>query len=716
MKRNRPVRIGTAFLLTAAMIMSVGSVTALAADVTEPVIAEGESITVNGSVAVTDETNAVYANALNADASVDVTGNVSFSSGSAGAAVEAFGFGGDSDSAGGSAAVNVDGSITAELTGDLEWGYYNAFSGVFAYAGSGNHEASADVTVGSGVTVTGSGDEAFVSGIHASAEGRNRSTAVDVGGSVSAEVSGNGEVYGIYYSGSGTAQITVGGDVSASGTYTHGVDVMAGNGGSGGEQANIGITGGVIADSAGPETEAIGIVAQTANSEDAQISITTGDSVTAASAGEYGSATGVVAENAGGTISLDIDGDVNAQSQDGYSAGIVIGHPNYESYHDVGQSEILVHGDVTADQYGLMLSNFGDPVVTDILVEGTITGGETGVVLMYNDMLMVREDADSEEDDPETEFLLTVWQIELNSRGNAAETIEEWGDEDPEANADFESQIMYIIKLEQPAEGGTLSAVDADGNALATSHDYEVANENDKVVLRVNLDPGYRILAAYNGQGEKQELLMDDAGNYYLIVPKGGGVYLSVDLGPEAYTVNFVDDDGTELQTGEVAYGEMPAYEGAEPTKEATMKYTYTFAGWTPEIDVVTGDITYTATYEEALIPYDLTFDLAGGTMEGQTGTVIVTAAYGDVITMPLPTREGYTFLYWQGSQYDAGAQYTVEGNHTFTAVWQANPGPQEEPRSPQTGDGSTAGFWIMLMGCSAAVGLAMTLKKRVNG
>ena len=56
------------------------------------------------------------------------------------------------------------------------------------------------------------------------------------------------------------------------------------------------------------------------------------------------------------------------------------------------------------------------------------------------------------------------------------------------ATAELEKNILYIIKVEQPTAGGTLQATDKDGNALAKSHDYDVAKEGEKVLLKLNLN------------------------------------------------------------------------------------------------------------------------------------------------------------------------------------------------------------------------------------
>ncbi len=87
------------------------------------------------------------------------------------------------------------------------------------------------------------------------------------------------------------------------------------------------------------------------------------------------------------------------------------------------------------------------------------------------------------------------------------------------------------------------------------------------------------------------------------------------------YVVRFLNEDGTELQSEELAYGVTPAYTGETPTKEATAQYTYTFKGWDSEITAVTGAKDYKATYTSTTNKYLITFVNYDGT-ELQSGEV----------------------------------------------------------------------------------------------
>ncbi|MBE6040324.1 MAG: hypothetical protein E7219_05120 [Clostridiales bacterium] len=118
-----------------------------------------------------------------------------------------------------------------------------------------------------------------------------------------------------------------------------------------------------------------------------------------------------------------------------------------------------------------------------------------------------------------------------------------------------------------------------------------------------------------------------------------------------------------------------------------------------------------------AVTQYTITYDLDGGKLDGQTGTVSAKYDKGTVITLPKPTRKGYTFDHWEGSAYNAGDNYTVTEDHTFKAVWKkaasgkAGKSGGSSSKGVDTGDENNLVFWIALM-TAALIGVAgMTIR-----
>ena len=143
------------------------------------------------------------------------------------------------------------------------------------------------------------------------------------------------------------------------------------------------------------------------------------------------------------------------------------------------------------------------------------------------------------------------------------------------------------------------------------------------------------------------------------------------------YTITFVDEDGTELQSSEVAYGETPVYTGETPTKAATAQYTYTFAGWDPTIAAVTGTQTYTATYEATVNTYTVTFkNWDGETLQSGEYAYGATPAYsGETPVKPATSQYTYTFTGWDPeiAEVTADATYTAVYTATvnkYTITW----------------------------------------------
>ena len=138
------------------------------------------------------------------------------------------------------------------------------------------------------------------------------------------------------------------------------------------------------------------------------------------------------------------------------------------------------------------------------------------------------------------------------------------------------------------------------------------------------------------------------------------------------YTVTFVDEDGTVLKAAtEYPYGTAAndIVKPADPTKTADAQYTYTFAGWTPEIAEVTANATYTATYRSSTNSYTITWvDGDGNTLTTDTVVYGETPEYNGTTPTKTATAEfTYTF-----NQTWSPAIVPVTADATYTAQFDA--------------------------------------------
>ena len=232
-------------------------------------------------------------------------------------------------------------------------------------------------------------------------------------------------------------------------------------------------------------------------------------------------------------------------------------------HHDDGETNLKVVGDVHGDDIGLDIT--GDQENTNIIIDGTLSG--------YNSTILVDN---SRIDDSMT---LSVWEILPDKDGHYVEKqIGEDKDGNPimAEDEDFLKQIQYIIRIEPTQKHmiSTLGTRDQDG--------YQVANEGDTVTLKLSIPAGYVVDGAYGDVDKQIQLVKDANGDYYLIVPRGGGVLLSLKMHrAAARTVKLTFNPNGGTVGGSSAPYTVTAYLNKEvtlPTPDE--REGYDFLGW----------------------------------------------------------------------------------------------------------------------------------------
>lgn len=201
--------------------------------------------------------------------------------------------------------------------------------------------------------------------------------------------------------------------------------------------------------------------------------------------------------------------------------------------------------------------------------------------------------------------------------------------------------------------------------------------------------------------GYKRRTLLSSESKYaegyrYEVVPNDG------------YVIVFQDQNGNVLQYSVEQEDATPEYTGATPTKESTAQYDYTFSGWTPAIAPVTGDATYTATYDATVRSYTITWVNEDGTsiLDEQVLSYGATPVFAGVE----PTKKDYTFDGWSPEIQP------VTGSATYTAIFTAIPPVAEViPSGEISGTGYTV--WAEAVdAANASAGCTLRLLDDVTG
>ena len=198
---------------------------------------------------------------------------------------------------------------------------------------------------------------------------------------------------------------------------------------------------------------------------------------------------------------------------------------------------------------------------------------------------------------------------------------------------------------------------------------YAQWNEED-LTITVATGKGYETQAevfTFSGWTHNGEEVT--APTYKLSKEAGDAFIAQYTSTPQKYTVKFVDEDGTEISSVKYNYGTTAenVVKPADPTKASTAQYSYTFAGWTPEISAVTGDVTYTATYTEATNKYTVTWKNWDNSVLETDENVLygATPEYnGETPTKAADAQYTYTFDKWTPEISE------VTGNVTYTATY----------------------------------------------
>ena len=534
---------------------------------------------------------------------------------------------------------NTDNTVKSVTISDSS----NDDTGVEAVSTAG-HEAG--VTVEGNVTVEKTSSSTPATGVEAKASDKGETTVTT--GNVSAE---GIDAYGVKASAESSGKTTVTtGNVSAEGDYEiYGVNANAANGG------DVSVTTGSV-DAKSSYGSAHGVSLSDFSSDSnskSEVNVTVNGDVNASGKNAYG-----IQLYGGENIQQNVvvNGNVKAKKAEGTDTNDGIEGIQIESFGDAsvkvtgnvesdligivagfgGESgnkvDVIVGGDLSAGDTAVSLSSGGADGTLNLTVDGTIEGDKHNIVI------------NSASDEVSTEGLnVTVWKIDTSKKdGKDKATIEvktegKYNDYSDKAK----DVINYIIKVD-------------DTSKLKASSDK--AKEGEKVYLEVNVPSGYTIDSFYTGKGGTNvDVVSDSSGKYYLVVPRGGGVYVGVSLKANSSydsgsdSSDKSDDGNTNKGPGDKAPGNQDGLDG-----KVNVGQTVRVGGQeiNTNVTVKATDEVTTKSFADSLSGFVQTGMLDFG---GAFVTVPADAVIKESFTVSVEGLEGFVTTYFELADYKAG-------------------------------------------------------------
>lgn len=224
--------------------------------------------------------------------------------------------------------------------------------------------------------------------------------------------------------------------------------------------------------------------------------------------------------------------------------------------------------------------------------------------------------------------------------------------------------------------------LDANGGAFADSEGTKVYPG----VFGENVDYEIPVREGYLFKGWN----LDGSVTRSITYPSQNKTYLAEWEPVDQVSVTYEIQGGT-MSTGSTSFTGLPGSLYAANTVASLTREGYTFAGWFSEPDgagdphplVDNGSYTFprvsTVWYAHwNVVPINITFDPAGGTIGGQTDPVARSGEIDTAVPYDIPQREGYAFMGWaeskDASTGDMFPQFTTAlDTKTLYALWRAD-------------------------------------------